>query len=92
MNQQERDENLVWQVFRQTLAEATGNQVEDVHQDSLIYDDLNLTEYDLQRLVRDVASKIDINAETIVEMIPDNPDIATVADVLDLIMDEKEFG
>ena len=88
--QQEKDEIL--SLLRRIVSEDTGNRQEDIRPESLIYDELNLTEYDLQLIVKQIASQLEIDGDGMSEAIIGNEDIVRVADVVDLIMDEKELG
>ena len=79
-------------LFRQTVSEMTGNRPEDIREDSLIYGELNLTEYDLQLIIKQIGKQIEIDAQSIEDMIAENDNITTVTAVLDLLLDEKELG
>ena len=82
----------IFALLQQILSEMTDNRVEDIREDSLVYNELNLTEFDLQRIIKEIGSKIEINTEELSQTIEENDEISTVADVLDLIVDEKELG
>ena len=81
----------VFNLLRDLLVELTGNRYEDVREDSLIFNELNLTEFDLQRIIKQIGTEIEINVdEMLTEVI--NGQIVTIADLLDLIIDEKDLG
>lgn len=81
----------VFNLLRDLLVELTGNRYEDIHEDSLIFNELNLTEFDLQRIVKQIGTKIEINIEEMLEEVVDEQ-VVTIADLLDLIIDEKDLG
>ncbi len=86
------DKEMIWNLLGRVLSEATGNRLEDIHPESLVYSELNLTEYDLQLIIKKIAPELEIDGESLAEAIVGNDEVVTVADVLDLIMDEKELG
>lgn len=84
-----RDE--IFNLLRDLLVELTGNRYEDIHEDSLIFNELNLTEFDLQRIIKQIGTEIEINVEEMLEEVTDEQ-IVTIADLLDLIVDERDLG
>ena len=84
-----RDE--IFNLLRDLLVELTGNRYEDIHEDSLIFNELNLTEFDLQRIIKQIGTEIEINVEEMLEEVTDEQ-IVTIADLLDLIGDERDLG
>ena len=84
-----RDE--IFNLLRDLLVELTGNRYEDIHEDSLIFNELNLTEFDLQRIIKQIGTEIEINVDEMLEEVADEQ-IITIADLLDLIVDEKDLG
>ncbi len=85
------DREEIFGLLQKILSEMTDNRLEDIKEESLIYNELNLTEFDLQRIIKEIGSKIEINVDELSqEVIAD--EVSTVAEVLDLIMDEKELG
>lgn len=84
-----RDE--IFNLLRDLLVELTGNRYEDIHEDSLIFNELNLTEFDLQRIIKQIGTEIEINVDEMLEEVADEQ-IVTIADLLDLIVDEKDLG
>ena len=81
----------VFTLLKQILAEMTDNKLEDIREDSLIYDELNLTEFDVQRIIKQVGLKIDVDVDELLEQV-DKEDAETVADLVEMITDEKELG
>lgn len=81
----------VFNLLRDLLVELTDNRYEDIREDSLIYGELNLTEYDLRRLIKQIGVQIEVNTDELTEEVIGDQ-IATVADLLDLIIDEKDLG
>jgi len=81
----------VFELLRRNLAEMTDNRWEDIHEHSLIFGELNLTEYDLQRIIKQIGSEIEIDTDELLgEMKKES--VETVADVVELLVDEKELG
>jgi hypothetical protein len=82
----------IFSLFQKILSETTDNKLEDIRENSLIYNELNLTEYDVQRLIKEISTHLEIDTDSISQAVTDNDDITTVGDILDLIVDEKELG
>jgi len=78
--------------LRTLLSDSTGNRLEDIREDSQLYNDLNLTEYDLKRLSHELAGKYELNRESLYEEILENDEGQTVADLLELVLEEKDLG
>jgi type II secretory pathway component PulM len=89
---QVREREVILELLKQLLSEMTDNPLDDIREESLIYGELNLTEFDLQRIIKEIANKIEIDGEQLSEMVHNNEEIVSVRDVLDLIVDEKELG
>jgi hypothetical protein len=79
-------------LLREILSETTNNAVDDIYEESLVYDELNLTEFDLQRIIKEISKKVEVDAISLAEMATEVEEIQTVGDLLDLIVDEKELG
>ena len=84
----------VLSLLRQSLAEKTDNRPEEIRENSLLFSELNLTEYDLARIVMEVGNKLELDVAVLEQMISEHEenDIVSVADVVDLLVDEKELG
>ena len=84
----------VLSLLRQSLAEKTDNRPEEIRENSLLFSELNLTEYDLARIVMEVGNKLELDVAALEQMISEHEenDIVSVADVVDLLVDEKELG
>jgi hypothetical protein len=82
----------IFTLLQKILSETTGNKLEDIREKSLVFNELNLTEYDVQRIIKEVGAHLEIDADSLNPAITDNDDITTVGDILDLIVDEKELG
>lgn len=84
----------VLSLLRQSLAEKTDNRPEEIRENSLLFSELNLTEYDLARIVMEVGNKLELDVAALEQMISEyeENDIVSVADVVDLLVDEKELG
>ncbi|MDO5561305.1 MAG: hypothetical protein Q4G02_00835 [bacterium] len=81
----------VFNLLRDLLVELTDNRFEDIRENSLIYGELNLTEFDLQRIVKQIGAQIELDVDEMLAEVA-NEQIVTVADLLDLIIDEKDLG
>lgn len=81
----------VFNLLRDLLIELTGNRYEDIHENSLIFNELNLTEFDLQRIIKQMGMEIEINVDEMLEEVI-GEQVVTIADLLDLIIDEKDLG
>ncbi len=81
----------VFDLLKESLVELTDNRGEDIREESLIYDELNLTEYDLQRLIKQIGTQVEINVDEMLKEAADE-EVHTIADLLDLIIDEKDLG
>lgn len=81
----------VFNLLRDLLVELTDNRFEDIRENSLIYSELNLTEFDLQRIVKQIGAQIELDVDEMLAEVA-NEQIVTVADLLDLIIDEKDLG
>lgn len=88
--QAERHE--VFGELRVLLSNSTGNRLEDIREDSQLYGDLNLTEYDLKRLTHELAAKYELDGESLYDTALENGEDQTVADLLDLVLEEKDLG
>lgn len=84
----------IFALLRQSLAEKTDNRPEEIRENSLLFSELNLTEYDLARIVMEVGKNLELDTQELGEIISDREhhELETVADVVDLILDEKELG
>lgn len=75
--------------LRSILAEVTGNEVGDIHPDSLLVDDLGMTDVaDMPRLIKRINRdfEITLNPTHIAD------EVESVEDLLTLIIDETELG
>jgi hypothetical protein len=81
----------IFALLQKILSETTDNRLEDIRENSLIYSELNLTEYDVQRIIKEMGARLEIDIDSL-QAIVSNDDITTVGDILDLIVDEKELG
>jgi hypothetical protein len=81
----------IFALLQKILSETTDNKLEDIRENSLIYSELNLTEYDVQRIIKEMGTRLEIDIDSL-QAIVSNDDITTVGDILDLIVDEKELG
>lgn len=84
----------IFALLRQSLSEKTDNRPEEIRENSLLFSELNLTEYDLARIVMEVGKNLELDTQELGEIIADREhhELETVADVVDLILDEKELG
>jgi hypothetical protein len=82
----------IFALLKQVLSEATGNPWDEIREEAQIYSELNLTEFDLQRIIKEVGTKIEIDTQVVSESVEGNEEIVTVGDVLNLLVDEKELG
>ncbi|MBQ6449412.1 hypothetical protein IJJ08_00710 [bacterium] len=78
--------------LRLMLSDSTGNRLEDIREDSQLYGDLNLTEYDLKRLTHELAIKYELDGESLYESAMENDEGQTVSDLLELVLEEKDLG
>ena len=78
--------------LRTMLSDSTGNRLEDIRENSQLYGDLNLTEYDLKRLTHGLAIKYELDGESLYESAMENGESQTVSDLLDLVLEEKDLG
>lgn len=81
----------IFGLLQELLVELTDNRAEDIREDSLIYDELNLTEFDLQRIIQQIGTQIEIDTDEMMKEVTEEG-VMTVADLLDLIVDEKDLG
>lgn len=81
----------IFGLVRELLVELTDSRFEDIREDSLIYGELNLTEFDLQRIVKQIGAQIGLDVDEMLTEVT-NEQITTIADLLDLIIDEKDLG
>ncbi len=88
---QDEEKQAIFELLQESLAGITSNNLEDIKPESLIYNELNLTEFDLQRLVKELGNKVEINVEEMIETVT-GEQITSVADLLDLLIDEKDLG
>lgn len=78
--------------LRTMLSESTGNRLEDITEASSLYGDLNLTDYDLKRIIYELAPKFEVDADSMYETAREDGEGQTVGDLLDIIMEEKDLG
>jgi len=82
----------VFELLKEILSEVTDNKIEDIREDSLIFNELNLTDFDLQKIIKEIGNQIEIDVAKLSKNVVENDEIVTAGDVLDLIVDEKELG
>ncbi|PIY79698.1 MAG: hypothetical protein COY81_01275 [Candidatus Pacebacteria bacterium CG_4_10_14_0_8_um_filter_43_12] len=71
------------------LAEMTGNDINDIHLDSTLLDDLGITEEsDLPRIVKRVNKEFEIHLDQMAVA----EEVETVENLLTMITDEAELG
>ncbi len=90
-NQANRSREDIFNLLRQTLIELTDNQANDIRYDSLIFNELNLTEFDLQRIIKKIGTQIEIDIDNLLDD-ANREEIVTISDLIDLIVDEKDLG
>jgi hypothetical protein len=83
----------IFTLVRGVLSETTGNRIEDIREESLIYNELNLTEFDLHRIIKEVGAMLELDVESLSETIKETEsEVTSVGDLVDLLVDEKELG
>lgn len=91
-NNQIKTRAEVFELLKEILSEVTDNKIEDIREDSLIFNELNLTDFDLQKIIKEIGNQIEIDVVKLSKNVVENDEIVTAGDVLDLIVDEKELG
>jgi hypothetical protein len=78
-----------FETLRTILSEMTGNDANDIHQESILTDDLGIVEEtDLPRIVKRVNRDFQINLNSMAVV----DEVETVQDLLTMITDEAELG
>jgi hypothetical protein len=90
--QQYQARHEMFALLQDVLSEQSDNRREDIREETLVYSELNLTEFDLQRIIKQVGAKLQLDTESLALAIAGNEEISTVGDVLDILIDEKELG
>ena len=83
----------IFSLLRGVLSETTGNRIEDIREESLIYNELNLTEFDLRKIIKEMGVMLELDTQSLSETVTEaDNEVTTVGDLVDLLVDEKELG